>query len=262
MAQRTHRDRGFRVLCYGEEGMGKTSLAALTPHPTFIDIDDGTARTRNHRDGEPINVVNGVESFADLREALHAPGLWDNTDTIVLDNITVAEKWAHLYMFETIKTEKGQRARSIEDYGFGKGYVHLVETMRLLLQDFDKHVRAGRNVILLSQESTITVSNAEGTDFLQAGPALHHSQKNSVRAEILTWVDAALRIGYLNRSVQTDNVNAKTGKAVGSNDRAIFTMGQPSFKAKPGGTLSEPVVSFEGPDDDSIWQMLFDLGGE
>lgn len=247
--------RGQRILMYGGYGRGKTSLAAMAPRPVFMDIDDGTARTKNWRDSTEIQVVEGVESFYDIRDALQSHELWADADTVVIDNITVAEKLAEQYVFDTVKVGD-RRATSMESYGYGKGYLHLLEAMRLLMQDFDLLLRAGKNVVVLAQESVANVANPDGADFLQAGPKLHHDKKWSIRGDYCEWADSVLRIDYLNRNVQLRDVKDRAGKAKGDHTRAVFAQGAPHFEAKPG-LLTEPIVSFEGPDDDSLWQLMF-----
>ena len=250
-------NEGEKMIVYGGEGMGKTTLASMSPDPIFIGLDDGGRKIRHPKTGEPVKAVHGVETFEDLRDALHSPGLFDSGKTIVLDTITVAEKRAEPYLFRTIKVGD-QYPTNIEQYGFGKGYKHLLDIMRVLLQDCETHVRAGRNILFLAQESAVRIANPEGLDYLQSGPALQHNNQVSIRNEVCQWVDHVFHINHLNTRV-AGKPDDRTGKAVGDSTRAVYAAGARHFKAKSR-TLSEDVISFETPDDDSLWQLLF--GGE
>jgi len=249
--------QGEKIVIYGGSGVGKTTLAAMALNPRFIGVDDGGRKIRDPRTNEPILHIAGAESFEDVRDALHQNDLFPNGSTCVIDTFTVLETLAEPFMFDTIKHEKGQTVTSIEGYGYGKGYTHLFETMRFILQDCDSLVRRGVNVILICQRAAIKRANPGGVDFLQDGPKLSHptSEKNSVRLHVCEWADHVVRIDYFNTQIRADK-DAKVGKIVGDTERAIFTMPEPHFFAKTR-TLTEPVIAFSDPTDDSLWRMLF-----
>lgn len=230
----------------------------MVPNPVFIGVDDGGRRIRNPKTGDAVRAVTGVSSFADIREVLHQDELFPVGSTIVLDTITKAEALAEQYLFATVKTERGERVDSIEGYGYGKGYKHLLDAIRLLLSDFEPHVRRGVNVLLIAQEGQATVANLAGADYVQDGPKLSNAAKFSVRTEVCEWVDHVLRIGHPDVQVVKDNKNAIKGKVVGATTRAIYTEPELYFLAKNrmNGMLP-PVVSFEEPKDDSIWVNIF-----
>jgi AAA domain len=251
---------GEKILLYGKSGVGKTTAAAMSPNPIFIGLDDGGRKIRNPKTNQPVNAIQGIESFQDLRDALHQSSLFPSGSTIVIDTITRAEALAEPYLFATLKTDKGETVDNIEGYGYGKGYKHLLDAMRLILSDLEPHVRRGVNVLLLGQLAQATVSNLEGTDYLEDGPKLSNAQKYSVRTEVGEWVDHIFRIGNPEIVVAKANKTATKGKASGSTERIIFTTPRLHFMAKnrvqPVGRLPE-AVSFSTPDDDAIWQFLF-----
>jgi len=259
---------GEKIILVGTSGVGKTSLAAMAPEPVFIGLDDGARKIGDPRTGKPVLHIPGVESFDDLRDAIRTPSIFTGRKSVVIDTITKAEELAEPWVLANYKTEKGNVPKSLEHYGWGKGYKHLQEAMRLLQQDFDILIRQGINVILLAQESAITVPNVEGADFLQAGPKLTHTKQFSVRLDYQEWADHVVRIGYMDTTVVATD-GAKAGKLVnteGATQRAIFTAEARHFFAKNRGVLNRetgirealpPVISFENPADDSFWQILF-----
>lgn len=246
---------GEKILISGSSGMGKTTLSGMAPGAVFMGVDDGARKIRG-RNGEVLMAIQGVETFQDIRDAIRTPSLFKGHKTFVLDTVTKAEAMAEPFLFDNYKHEKGHSVKSIEGYGWGKGYKHLQDAMRLLLQDLDGLVRRGINVILIAQESSVVMANAGGLDFLQSGPKLYQGKSFSVRADYCEWADHVLRIAHLETHVAGDK-DAAVGK-ISSTDttRAIFTQEARHFFAKSR-TLEEPVISFESPTDDSLWQYLF-----
>ncbi len=261
----TGADEGEKILVYGPSGAGKTTLAALMQahvegRVILIGLDDGGRKIRNPVTGEPLMVVPGVESVEDIRDALHQPDLFQRGDVCCIDTITKFESVSEDYAIRTIKTEKGQKVENIEGYGYGKGYKHLLDTLRLVLTDLDALVRRGVHVLLLAQEQQQVIANSEGLDFLQDGPKLWHSKQYSSRLEIVEWADHVFRVGYHGTKVVPEVTGSKQaprkGKIVGGTQRAIYTAGAPHFAAKSR-TLTDPIVSFEDPTDDTIWTLVF-----
>lgn len=257
MAPWTGSGQGEKVVGYGGSGVGKTTLFSTMPGAIFIGLDDGGRKIKNPITGSPVDHVEGVETFDDVRDALNQTNLWPDGSSVIVDTLTVLENLAEPWMFDHIKHEKGGTVSSIEGYGYGKGYTHLYETMRLILQDLDGLVHRGINVGLICQTAAVKRANPGGLDFLEDGPKLSHpsSEKNSVRLHVCEWADHVLRIGFLAQHVEGAK-DAKVGKVKGGTERAIFTMPEAHYFAKTR-TLTDPVVSFEEAADNSIWQLMF-----
>lgn len=251
---------GEKVVGYGPSGVGKTSLFAMMPGAVFIGVDDGGRRIRHPQTGEPLNAIRDAVTFQDVRDAIHQAGLIPKGGSLVIDTLTVLETLAEQYMFDTIPHEKGGRVHSIEGYGYGKGYTHLHETMRLLLQDLDGLVRRGVNVGLICQSMAIRKANPGGVDYLYDGPKLSHpsTEKNSVRLLVCEWADHVVNVAYRDQGQVEAARGAKVGKAKGDTTRVVFTDPQPHFFAKSR-TLQYDgdAISFEAADDDSLWFYLF-----
>ncbi len=235
----------------------------MSPHiegrVILIGLDDGGRKIRDGN-GDPLMYVPGVETLEDIRDALRQPNLFQKGDACVIDTITKMEEVSEAFILRTIKNDKGQTVSNLEGYGFGKGYKHSLDTLRLVLSDLDSLIRRGVHVVLLAQESAIRIANAEGLDYIQRGPKLWHSNQYSPRLEICEWADHVVRVGYFDITVVPEgtvgNQPARKGKVVGDRQRAIFTADQPHSFAKSR-TMSEPVISFEDPSDDTFWAILF-----
>jgi energy-coupling factor transporter ATP-binding protein EcfA2 len=235
--------RGERVLLYGPGGIGKSTLASLAPGAVFLDLEDSTTHFKAER-------VSGIETWADLRACLQSDAL-DSYRTIVIDSITRAEEWAAAHTLATVPHEKGNKVLRLEDYGFGKGYQMVFEIFGLLLPDLDRHVRAGRNVVLIAHECVADVPNPAGEDFLRFEPHLQapKSGKASIRERVFQWVDHALFVAY--------DVVTKDKKGLGGGTRTIWPVERPDHRAKSR-SIAEP-LAYESATDGAIWPLI--LGG-
>ena len=249
----TESTKGEKIILYGDFGMGKTTLASTAPNPVFIALDDGSSKINNPITGEKLDYVEGVNSFDDCRAALRQLTLFGNDSTVVLDTGGELEALGLQWTFENVPHEKGNHVSSIEGYGYGKGYRHLYETMRLPLGDLDRIVNAGNNIIIICQQQQVMVSNPGGDDFLCDAPKMQpaHGQTPSIWGLYCEWADHVFKIGY-------ESIHAKEGKAIAGNDRAVFVHPEIYFKAKSR-TISRdyPIISFNDPSDDSLWRFLF-----
>lgn len=239
-------DAAQRIVIYGPGGIGKSSLAALAPNPVFLDIEHGT----NALD---VPRVEGLETHADLRACLQSSAL-DGFDTVILDSATKAEELAVAHALATVPNEKGHYVNNIEGYGFGKGYQHTYDQFMLLLQDLDRQVRLGRNVVLVAHECVTDVPNPVGDDWIRYEPHLQSpkSGKASIRNRVIQWADHVLFVGY--------DVAIEGGKGLGGGTRTIYTTELPSHIAKSR-TVAE-ALPFTSAEDGRIWDFILNQGGK
>lgn len=257
---------GEKLVIYGKSGIGKSSLAALAPNPIFLDVD-GTGAKLSDRDGNPIQVVDGVESFEDVQDAIRQVTLYPAGSTLIIDTWSKVQDLADVWVVENIPKQKGGKAKSLTDFGYGDGYAHVCDQMQGLLRDLDALIARNVNVVLLCQLGQATVSNAAGADFLEDGPRLHHNKKGSARAATCEWGDHVLRVGYLDFEVETATTKDKVGKVTSEDaERGIFAGGAQHFIAKSRPLTKNrtvkaklpSVVSFEDDTDPSLWLYLLE----
>jgi hypothetical protein len=240
---------GHRVVLYGPGGIGKTTLAASLPGKTaFIDRDESLPRLRSQLEERGLigNIMPvSVSSWQEMRSALAMDG-WDGINNIVLDSATKAEEDCIAHTLATVLAD-GKRVTSIEGYGYGKGYGFVFDTFLPLLADFDRHCRAGRNVILICHDCTTNVPNPAGEDWLRYEPRLQspNSGKASIRLRVKEWSDHTLFYGY---DVAVD----KDGKGKGSGTRTLWPAELPFCMAKSR-TTQEPIAVS---DDVNVWGQI------
>jgi len=241
-------DSAKRVLVYGPGGVGKSTLAALAPNPIVLDVEGSTKGL------EVARILDGIETWQGLRECLQSDVL-DGYSTIVIDSVTKAEEMAVAHTLLTVPNDRGQRMRSLPEYGFGKGERHLYDTFLHLLMDLDRHVRAGRNVVLVAHVCTTPVPNPMSDDWIQYQPRLQTTKKgdSSIRERTFEWCDHVIFVGF-------DVAVGDDGKGIGEGTRTIWTSERPTHRAKVRGVQQEiEPRPFETTRDNSIWPLL--LGG-
>ncbi len=242
--------RGEKIILYGDTGIGKTSLALLAPKPVFLDLDEGGFELRHPVTGKKLDHIPDIRNFADVRDALQQVDLFDDYETIVVDNATILQDWAEPHVVATIPTEKGAKVTNLIGYGYNKGYKHLYNVMKGPLQDCDELIRRGKNIILIAQAALRSVPNPSGEDFLRAGLRLHADKSWNIESLYCEWASHVLRVDYLQAFV------SKEKKVTGSTQRAVFVQPELHFRAKSR-TIQEPIVSFDDQKDDSMWQFIF-----
>lgn len=118
--------RPQKLVLYGVEGIGKTSLAAQTPEPLFIDTEGGTSHLDVRRLQKP---ASWEELISLIREVAATP---DVCRTLVIDTAD----WAEQLCIDHICAKYKQPG--IESFGYGKGYTYLAEEFARMLTACDE----------------------------------------------------------------------------------------------------------------------------
>ena len=259
---------GEKIVLYGSTGLGKTTFMSMAPDPIFIGLDDGGRKIRHPRTGEPVNHIPDVETYEDVRAVLQQTSLFPAGSTCVIDTVTILEQKVERHVLNTVPLPKtGGTATNIKAYGWNDGSSHILDAMRLILQDLDMLIRQGVHVGLIGQEQAVKIANAEGADYLRTGPRLHHDGRYSVMHDVCEWADHVFRVNFLNTGVRVEK-DRPIGKVVSSDSiRAIYISGAQDFYAKnkivnnvtEDGTPIQ-CVAFDNPADSSLWEFLFPEG--
>lgn len=235
----------FRAMIYGTGGIGKTSLAMALKDALFADLESGT-------DSLNVERAEGIEDWNDLRAWLQT-GDFEGVKSIVIDSVTRAEDMCREWVIGNIRTEKGESVKSIEAFGWGKGYVHMAETWKLLLNDLEQHYRQGRNVILIAHERTGRVPNPMGEDYIRYEPRLMDTKQASIMYMTKEWCDHVLHIGY-------DIAVSKGGLAQGGKSRSIYPVESPYRMAKSRSLRMESLLFT--PDSREVWDLIEGAGSQ
>jgi len=208
-----------RVLMHGVAGVGKTTFAAASPDPAFIITEDGLGAL-------DVTHFPLARSFDDVMEALAALYSEDHQfKTVVVDSVD----WLEPLIWQRACKDNGWS--SIEDAGYGKGYVAALDLWRQYLD--------GLNA--LRDERGMTVIQIAHTDDIKRFDSPEHEPydryiiKLHARAAALLQEhsDVVLFANYRISTVKSDvGFNKKVTRALGSGERVLYTAERPAFLAK------------------------------
>lgn len=221
-------DRALKVVIYGSEGIGKTTLAAAFPNPLFVDTEGGTAHMDVRRVDKP---QSWEELLAIVKEVATDPGV---CKTLVLDTADWAEALCVSHICQKYKQN------SIESFGYGKGYTYLAEEFGRLFQALDSVIASDKNVVITAHAK---MRKFEQPDEQGAYDRWEMKLSKQVAPLLKEWCDMLLFLNYKTYVVTTET-NSK--KAQGGR-RVIYTSHHPCWDAKNRHSLPEELeLDFAG----------------
>lgn len=193
--------RPQRLVIYGQEGVGKTTLSSKLPSPLVLDTEGGSGQLDVDR--------VAVNSLDDLRAALRDILAEKKAGTlpyrtVVLD--TVDRVWN--MAADAVCAEKGYK--SIEDAGYGKGLKMATEKFCAVVTSLDKLVAAGLHVVCVCHSKVETLSLPDKEDFsvYQLKVSAPGKQAEESAAFLKQWADAVIFCQF------NTLVSSESGKAV------------------------------------------------
>lgn len=210
--------RPQRLVVYGQEGVGKTTLAAQLPSPLVLDTEAGSGQLVVDR-----VPVGSLEDLGDaLREILaeRAAGRLPYR-TVVLD--TADRIWN--MAADHVCREKGWK--SIEDAGYGKGLKMATEQFCTCITALDSLVAAGLYVVCVCHAKVETLSLPDKEDFsvYQLKVSAPGKQAEESAAFLKQWADAVVFCQF------NTLVDSGSGKAR-AQTRVMRTSHGPCWEAK------------------------------
>ena len=217
-----------KVVIYGPEGIGKSTLASKFPAPLFIDVEEGTGRMDVARLTLPDKSFSSFKTA--LKELAAAPP--DEYKTLVIDTGDTLDNM----ISDHVVASGGKDIVSIESFGWGKGYTYIKEEWTKLLDrlwDFQK--RNGWGVVFVCH-ATLRKVEAVG----QTGNYDQWALKLSRQASpiLKEWCDFMLFLNYDVTIVKTGDDKGTKTKAVGG-DRTAFCIHSNYYEAKNRGGLPD-----------------------
>ena len=202
-----------RAVIYGTEGIGKSTLAAALPDALILDTEDGTKQL----DVARALVLDWRAAESAIRELISdAQGF----RTIVIDSAD----WLEKSIVDHMCRMNGKK--SIEDFGFGKGYTMIAERITGFLAECDKLIAKGINVVFVAHSAVRKVSPPDQTD----GYDRYELKLTKQSAPILKeWSDLLLFCNYKIQLVE--GTDGRT-KAQGSKERVMYASRTAAWDAK------------------------------
>lgn len=219
MALPIHRGKQSRpqkVIVYAPEGIGKSTLAAGLPSPIFFDFEGGT----DHLDVARLkpDTLADFEKWA--RELIKDR---QGFQTVVIDTVDWLEESV---LKAVVAGAENDNVKSIEDFGFGKGWVHLTEKMNHVLGIFDRLVDAGLHVVCLAHGAVRRFDDpklASGYDRYELKMYKDRPNSKGTASLLKEWADALL-FGTFEDKVKMSGPTGERGRAVAASGRERVLM--------------------------------------
>jgi hypothetical protein len=210
--------RAQRVVIYGVESVGKSTFAAQFPKPLFLDIEQGTS----HLDVDRCDIGNWKQLTDSLTECRSS-----EYKTIVIDSADWAER---LCIEDLLATTK---KTSIEDFGYGKGWVMVAERMARMLSSVDALIEVGKNVVLIAHSK---IHKFEAPDALAAYDRYELKLSKQCSPLLKEFAD---ELWFLRFKTKVSTTDTGRGKGIGGKERIILTTHSAAYDAKTRSGLAE-----------------------
>lgn len=213
-----------RIMIYGQEGIGKSSMAADAPNVIFVQTEDGLGEINCHKFPLAKSVSEVVAALTALRDEPH------EFQSVAIDSVD----WLERLIFDEVCREYGVRSIEKVDGGYGRGYTHALTHWRKVIALLEElRDKRGMMVILVAHAKVERFEDPENAAYDRYTPRLH----KHAAGLISEWVDAVLFASKKFR-VQKENAGFSGERAIAApigaegGERIIRTVGSPACIAK------------------------------
>lgn len=183
-----------KVVVYGVEGIGKSTLAAAFPNVLFIDTEHSTDAMDVRRLEAPTSWTMLLQEVAYVRDA---PGL---CSTLAVDTLDWAERQC------IAQVCAAHQWKGIEDAGYGKGYVAVYEEFGKLLNLLSEVADRGMNVVCTAHCAVTKFERPEESSSYDRWALKLIRNKNANVADMVKeWADAVLFANFKTMAVKADS---------------------------------------------------------
>lgn len=207
-----------RTLIYGLHGVGKSTFASHAPEPVFLDTEGGL----NDLDAPRFPQLKTLIDFKACLRALHREE--HDYKTVVIDSLD----WLEPLMWAEVCEQHGEK--SIESFGYGRGYVLALSHWRNILNGLDALRRDRSIAVVLVAHSKIERFESPDTEsYDRYAPRLH----KSASALVTEWCDEVLFATYkVFTKTLRERFNKERTQAIGTGERIMWTTERPCALAK------------------------------
>ena len=213
-----------RAMVYGVHGVGKSSFAACSDRPVFIQTEDGLAGIACEKFPLATTYDDVVAALMELRTGEH------EYETIVIDSVD----WLERLIWDKLCVQYGVNSIEKVDGGYAKGYTHALTCWREIIDHLNvlRNVR-GMVILMIAHSKVERFEDPESSPYDRYSPRLH----KHAAALVSEWADAVL---FATRKIRTQSEDAGFNRkrtiahAIGKDggDRVLRCVGGPSCVAK------------------------------
>lgn len=205
-----------KVVIYGPEGIGKSSFASKFPDPVFIDTEGSTNLLDVARLPRPTSWTMMLQMIHEIK---NTPGC---CKTLVVDTIDWAEQMCVAHICATYQK------KSIEEFGYGKGYIYVKEEFGRFLNLLQDVVDVGINIVFTAHTWLRKFEQPnEAGSYDRYELKLGSKTGSQTSPLVKEWADMVLFANYKTFVVTIDNKRKAQG-----GERVMYTTHHPSWDAK------------------------------
>ncbi|MCU0659683.1 MAG: ATP-binding protein [Polyangiaceae bacterium] len=173
-------NRPIRIALFGVPGVGKSTFAAQAPNPIFLCAEDGAGFLDAQAFPKVLSWQDALDAIEVLLREEHP------FKTLVIDTLDALESlcWEHV-----CRMHGNGKTRSIEDFGYGRGYQHAVETWEQLLRRLEQlQAKRGMHLVLIAHAVARDHKDPDHDAWKRWTMKLHSKSADVIAG----WVDAVL----------------------------------------------------------------------
>ena len=196
---------GLKVVLYGQEGVGKSSLASQFPNAVFIDCEGSTTYMNVRRLPRPQSWQMLCDEMLFVLQAHQQR----NYQSVIIDTFDWAERMAIDKLCQDYSTPQ-KTLTGIEDFGYGKGWQYECELIGKFLDMTNQLISAGINVVILCHAITKKVTAPEETaEYDHWEMKLGNKTTNKIAPLLKEWSDMTLFLAFQTNITATDSEGKK-----------------------------------------------------
>lgn len=231
----------FSGVIYGIDGTGKSSFGAEMPSPLFLGAERGTANL----DVSRLSVASFDEVLGVVKELTDSQ---HGFESLVIDSLD----WLEPLVWErVVERENESKIKSIEDFGYGKGYALALDEWRKLLSAISR-LREKKPMHFLAIAHA-EAKNAKDPTVLKDYD--HYQLKLNAKAAAL-WREFVDNVFFLNYETHVATDSKGKSRALGDGERFFYTEWRPAFDAKNRFGLDPRIPYEKGMGWRTLWPMI------
>jgi hypothetical protein len=207
-----------KLVIYGPEGIGKSTLAAQFPNPLFIDTEGSTNNMDVARLDKPSSWTMLLQQIDFVKQTMPC-------NTLIIDTADWAERLCIDYVVSNANKT------SITQFGYGEGFIQLEEVFGKFLNKLTDLAEIGINIVLTAHAKIVKFEQPDEMGAYDRWE-LKLGNKTTAKTASITkeWADAVLFCNYKTLSVAADD-KGKKFKGQGGK-RVMYTTHHPAWDAK------------------------------
>lgn len=214
-----------RIAIHGHGGIGKSTFAAGAKNPIFILAEDGLGKI----DVPCFPLATCYQDIMDAMGVLYTEK--HKYETVVIDSVDWIEPlvWKETCDGWTDKDGNLKGLKSIEDAGYGKGYVEAQIYWKQILDGLNALRNKGMQIILILHSAMVKVEDPMRESYDRVSFKLH----KRAAAIIAEYCDVILYADmHITVTKEKEGFNKTKNRALTNDKRIVYTSPSPSILAK------------------------------